>query len=117
MKTLPPATTTLPQACEPSLATHLTFFVVLRSMSSVPDLGLPGSNRSGRPLAGEYMLRPGSLPPQRGQSADWACDIKIKRKNKIERWAAEFLMLLLIPSAIFSGIEVEARSSWPCAES
>src|SRR5207245_632992 len=46
------------------------FLVVFISMSSLPGLGLPGSKRSGRPLAGAYMLRPGSGPPQRGQS--WA---------------------------------------------
>src|SRR5437763_14035910 len=39
------------------------------SISSVPDFGLPGSKRYGRFFSREYMLRPGSGPPQRGQSS------------------------------------------------
>src|SRR5206468_11794218 len=60
-------------------------------MSSVPDLGLPGSNRSGRPLAGEYMLRPGSGPPQRGQSAARVVSPRIKSAVRIENREIEFL--------------------------
>src|SRR6201996_7008110 len=67
--TFPPETTTLPNACEPSCAVHFTFLVVAGSISSVPALGLPASKWSGKPVAVEYILRPGSLPPQRGQSA------------------------------------------------
>src|SRR5438876_3387291 len=91
MKTLPPETTTFPYACEPRLATHFTFFVVLRSISSEPGLGLPGSKRSGRPLAAEYMLRPGSFPPQRGQS--WAHSGNARR---ISSTTAQVLILLII---------------------
>src|ERR1700722_2466529 len=68
MNTLPLATTTLPNACEPSVAVHLTFLVVGGSMSSVPDLNLPTLKWSGRFFAGEYMLRSPLLPPQVGQS-------------------------------------------------
>jgi hypothetical protein len=74
MKTLPPETTTLPNACEPRLAIHFTFGTFFKSALPVASLKsilpfIPLTKWSGRFLAGEYMSRPGSLPPQRGQSS------------------------------------------------
>src|SRR5678815_2870933 len=56
-KTMPPATTTLPYVCEPSWATHFTFFLVLTSQ-------LVGS-----PFMFETMLR-SAVPPHMGQSPE-----------------------------------------------
>src|SRR3982751_229204 len=56
-KIIPLATTGLPYACEPSCATHLTFFFVFTSQ-------LIGS-----PFMFETMLRPG-VPPHIGQSPE-----------------------------------------------
>src|SRR6185369_1446821 len=56
-KTMPPETTALPYDCEPSWATHLTFFFVLTSQLD------------GRPFMLETMLRSG-VPPHMGQSPE-----------------------------------------------
>src|SRR3954467_9653659 len=56
-KIIPPATTGLPYACEPSSATHLTFFFVFTSQ-------LVGS-----PFMFDTMLRSG-VPPHIGQSPE-----------------------------------------------
>src|SRR3954453_12728922 len=56
-RTMPPATTGLPYACEPSSATHFTFFFVLTS------------HVVGRPFIVDTMLRSG-VPPHIGQSPD-----------------------------------------------
>src|SRR3954453_12125572 len=56
-KTMPPATTGLPYACEPSSATHFTFFFVLTSQVV------------GRPFMVDTMLRSG-VPPHIGQSPE-----------------------------------------------
>src|SRR3954469_15422732 len=56
-RTMPPATTGLPYACEPSSATHFTFFFVLTSQVV------------GRPFIVDTMLRSG-VPPHIGQSPD-----------------------------------------------
>src|SRR6185503_6390736 len=56
-KTMPPATTGLPYACDPSSATHLTFFFVLTSQVV------------GRPFMVETMLR-SAVPPHMGQSPE-----------------------------------------------
>src|SRR5262249_53165224 len=53
--TTPLATTGLPYACEPSSATHFTFFLVLTSQAV------------GRPFIEDTMLRSG-VPPHIGQS-------------------------------------------------
>src|ERR1041385_2200516 len=55
IKTMPPETTTFPKVCEPSWATHLTFFFVLTSQ-------LVGS-----PFIFDVMFRSGG-PPHSGQS-------------------------------------------------
>src|SRR5919106_7025416 len=55
--TTPPATTGLPYDCEPSAATHFTFWPVLTS------------HLVGMPVSGDTMLRDG-VPPHIGQSAD-----------------------------------------------
>src|SRR5215210_3524817 len=57
--TTPSATVGLPYDCDPSSATHFTFF---------PDLT---SHVVGRPFSGDTMLRDG-VPPHIGQSADSA---------------------------------------------
>ena len=59
--TTPSATVGLPYDCEPSSATHFTFFPVLTS------------HVVGRPFMSETMLRLG-VPPHIGQSADTAAD-------------------------------------------
>src|SRR5215207_9352002 len=55
--TVPPDTTALPYVCEPSWATHFTFFLVLTSQLV------------GRPFMFEIMLRSG-VPPHIGQSPE-----------------------------------------------
>ena len=61
MSTTPSATVGLPYDCEPSSATHFTFFPVLMS------------HAVGNPVIVETMLRLG-VPPHIGQSADSADD-------------------------------------------
>src|SRR5882672_1725242 len=61
-KIMPPATTGFPYACEPSSATHLTFFFVLTSQVV------------GRPFMLDTMLRSG-VPPHIGQSPEPGSDV------------------------------------------
>src|SRR4051812_31716694 len=56
-KTMPPATTGLPYACEPNSATHFTFFFVLTSQVV------------GSPFMVDTMFRSG-VPPHIGQSPE-----------------------------------------------
>src|SRR5215208_3466543 len=59
--TVPPDTTALPYVCEPSWATHFTFFLFLTSQEV------------GSPFMSEIMLRSG-VPPHMGQSPEPGSD-------------------------------------------
>src|SRR5688500_16563949 len=72
-KTMPPATTTLPYVCEPSVATHLTFFFALTSQ-------LVGS-----PFMLETMLRSG-VPPHMGQSPDPGSEAEVLGARRYMPW-------------------------------
>src|SRR5215203_5191535 len=82
ISTTPPATTGFPYDCEPSSATHFTFFPVLTS------------HEVGNPVMVETMFRLG-VPPHIGQSADTADEAaRTTTALKMIRRMNYFLMMM-----------------------
>ncbi len=79
--TTPPPTVGLPYDCEPSSATHFTFFPVLTSQVV------------GRPVIGDTMLRLG-VPPHIGQSAADTADARGENEDATQNDTAHAYWLL-----------------------
>src|SRR5262249_46708412 len=86
---MPPATTGLPYACEPSSATHFTFFFVL--MSQVV----------GKPFMLETMLRSG-VPPHIGQSPEPGSDVANVNEPAVRRPTTTGMYIFMVVSAFIT---------------